>query len=235
MHDAKGHCTTVRAKPPLAYCFSFSSFFFCSYFSNTTQATPQRISGIVLSKLPRGFGPPFPSSDEPLHTVVLLISKVICQKSGQPLLASDKDALWRSRTDNRVPLCVVRIHTTAVAQVLHVHGFVFRLPEGGFLSCHYPPALSPYFAVTDSPCPKLKPVSKAEKAGFLQLSTQPYGGGLWHTWFDRDLGVAGRAIVKRGDGKYSHDLVSFCCLLCWIFKTKDQLVLGLVDLCCRRR
>lgn len=59
-----------------------------------------------------------------------------------------------------------------------------------------------------SPCPKLKPVSKASKAGFLQLSTQPYGGGLWHTWFDRDLGVAGRAIVKRGEGKYSHELVS---------------------------
>ncbi|CBN79633.1 conserved unknown protein [Ectocarpus siliculosus] len=53
----------------------------------------------------------------------------------------------------------------------------------------------------------VKPVSKASKAGFLQLATQPYGGGLWHTWFDRDLGVAGRAIVKRGEGKYSHDLV----------------------------
>ncbi|CAM9596379.1 unnamed protein product [Ascophyllum nodosum] len=62
-------------------------------------------------------------------------------------------------------------------------------------------------AHTDSPCPKLKPVSKAGKSGFLQVGTQPYGGGLWHTWFDRDLGVAGRAIVSRGEGKFSHDLV----------------------------
>ena len=46
-------------------------------------------------------------------------------------------------------------------------------------------------AHTDSPCPKLKPVSKQIKAGFLTVNCQPYGGGLWYTWFDRDLTVAG--------------------------------------------
>lgn len=48
-------------------------------------------------------------------------------------------------------------------------------------------------AHTDSPCPKLKPVSNLKKGGFEMLNVQPYGGGLWHTWFDRDLSVAGRA------------------------------------------
>jgi aspartyl aminopeptidase len=61
-------------------------------------------------------------------------------------------------------------------------------------------------AHTDSPCPKLKPVTKIEKGGFKQVGVQTYGGGLWHTWFDRDLSVAGRVLVKRG-GALTHELV----------------------------
>jgi aspartyl aminopeptidase len=38
---------------------------------------------------------------------------------------------------------------------------------------------------------------------------QTYGGGLWHTWFDRDLSVAGRVLLRRGKdgGRLSHELV----------------------------
>jgi aspartyl aminopeptidase len=62
-------------------------------------------------------------------------------------------------------------------------------------------------AHTDSPCPKLKPVSRLSKGGYLQLSVVGYGGGLWHTWFDRDLSVAGRVIVRRESGECVQRLV----------------------------
>lgn len=65
-------------------------------------------------------------------------------------------------------------------------------------------------AHTDSPCPKLKPISKLVKGGFLEIGVQTYGSGLWHTWFDRDLTIAGRVMIQRcneGATSFSHELV----------------------------
>eukprot|EP00238_Polyblepharides_amylifera_P006662 CAMPEP_0196590612 /NCGR_PEP_ID=MMETSP1081-20130531/67065_1 /TAXON_ID=36882 /ORGANISM="Pyramimonas amylifera, Strain CCMP720" /LENGTH=516 /DNA_ID=CAMNT_0041913763 /DNA_START=57 /DNA_END=1607 /DNA_ORIENTATION=+ len=62
-------------------------------------------------------------------------------------------------------------------------------------------------AHTDSPCPKLKPVSSSKKGGFLKVGVQTYGGGLWYTWFDRDLSVAGRVLVRGEGGQVEHKLV----------------------------
>ena len=49
-------------------------------------------------------------------------------------------------------------------------------------------------------------MSKGTKCGFRMLNVETYGGGLWHTWFDRDLSVAGRALLREGD-RLVHRLV----------------------------
>lgn len=63
-------------------------------------------------------------------------------------------------------------------------------------------------AHTDSPNFQVKPKSKAVKGSFEGVAVQCYGGGLWHTWFDRELTVAGRVFVQKdGQGPLEPKLV----------------------------
>ncbi|KAH3661782.1 hypothetical protein OGAPHI_005960 [Ogataea philodendri] len=59
---------------------------------------------------------------------------------------------------------------------------------------------------TDSPVLRIKPISDQKREGYVQVGVETYGGGIWHTWFDRDLSVAGRVFVNEG-GKFVSKLV----------------------------
>jgi aspartyl aminopeptidase len=53
-------------------------------------------------------------------------------------------------------------------------------------------------AHTDSPTFKVRPHSDVHQAGYRLVGVEPYGGGLWHTWLDRELTVAGRLALRGG-------------------------------------
>jgi aminopeptidase I len=68
---------------------------------------------------------------------------------------------------------------------------------------------------------KLKPVSKKKTtAGYEQLGVAPFAGALNSTWWDRDLGIGGKVLVKDPEtGKIVSKLVKLgwpsaftCCL-----------------------
>ncbi|KAK3077402.1 hypothetical protein LTS18_010356, partial [Coniosporium uncinatum] len=55
---------------------------------------------------------------------------------------------------------------------------------------------------------KLKPIPKKRTtAGYVQLGVAPYAGALNSTWWDRDLGIGGRVLVKESSGKVVSRLV----------------------------
>ena len=57
-------------------------------------------------------------------------------------------------------------------------------------------------AHTDSPNLRLKAATAKSgyvKEGYQQLGVEVYGGALLNSWLDRDLALAGRALVRRGD------------------------------------
>lgn len=51
-------------------------------------------------------------------------------------------------------------------------------------------------AHTDFPCLKIKPNPEIHTSGYGEVNVECYGGGIWNTWLDRPLSVAGRVALK---------------------------------------
>lgn len=62
-------------------------------------------------------------------------------------------------------------------------------------------------AHTDSPCLRVKKKSDKSNHGSIKVGAEWYGGGIWNTWFDRDLKLAGRALIRESNGAVNHKLV----------------------------
>ncbi len=62
-------------------------------------------------------------------------------------------------------------------------------------------------AHTDSPCLMVRPNPESHRFGYLQLGVEVYGGALLNPWFDRDLSLAGRVVVRDARGQLHARLV----------------------------
>ena len=62
-------------------------------------------------------------------------------------------------------------------------------------------------AHTDSPCLMVRPNPECSRRGYFQLGVEVYGGALLNPWFDRDLSLAGRVVVREADGTLRARLV----------------------------
>lgn len=54
-------------------------------------------------------------------------------------------------------------------------------------------------AHTDFPCLKIKPNPEIWSAGYGEVNVECYGGGIWNTWLDRPLSIAGRVALRSQD------------------------------------
>lgn len=166
-------------------------------------STPDPMATAVPQEAAKEFVDYVNASPSPFHAVSVAVDML--EAAGYERLRERED--WSGRVHPGGRYYVTRNQTSMVAFAV---GGAYE-PGNGFcvVAAH-----------TDSPCLKIKPISDRtgggarraaawrrgigpaslaqscapapSRSGFRQVGVETYGGGLWHTWFDRDLTVAGR-------------------------------------------
>eukprot|EP00922_Rhytidocystis_sp_ex-Travisia-forbesii_P039326 GHVS01058499.1.p1 GENE.GHVS01058499.1~~GHVS01058499.1.p1 ORF type:complete len:488 (-),score=57.87 GHVS01058499.1:270-1733(-) len=115
----------------------------------------------------------------PYHSVAA-VKRILLKYNFQQLREQER---WNLSCGGRY--FVVRNHSAIMAFVI---GEKFKNRKGGYtvIAAH-----------TDSPCLRLRPNNSITSNGFMQLGVECYGGGLWHTWLDRGLGLAGKVVLSQ--------------------------------------
>mmetsp|Transcript_4997 Transcript_4997/g.10523 ORF Transcript_4997/g.10523 Transcript_4997/m.10523 type:complete len:485 (+) Transcript_4997:163-1617(+) len=146
----------------------------------------------------------FTASPTEFHNVANCVALL-----GPDFVKLDESEVWESKLKPGGKYYYTRNTSTLVA--FAVGGAYSELPAS-------PGGLKIIGGHTDSPNLRIKPrSSRATGAGRItQLNVETYGGGLWHTWFDRDLSVAGRVILEEEGGTYRQVLVDLKKPICRI-------------------
>ncbi|CDR94680.1 aspartyl aminopeptidase, putative [Babesia bigemina] len=129
----------------------------------------------------RGFMPYLDNTGSPAHSVVELEKYL---KDNHPSAQRlDQFAPWVLEKGNTYYVA----DANATMMAFHV-GKKFNAEKGGLLITA---------GHTDSPALKLEYKCESTAHAFNQAVSLTYTSGLWHTWLDRDLGLAGRVIVRK--------------------------------------
>ena len=108
---------------------------------------------------------------------------------------SERDS-WASKLSRGGKYCFTRNGSSVIAFVV---GNKYESGNGASVIASHIDALTT----------RVKPIpTLPTKAGYLQLGVAPYAGALNNTWWDRDLGIGGRVLVKDSKtGKIETKLV----------------------------
>ena len=108
---------------------------------------------------------------------------------------SERDS-WKGKLSRGGKYCFTRNGSSVIAFVV---GDNYKPGNGASVIASHIDALTT----------RVKPIpTLSTKAGYLQLGVAPYAGALNNTWWDRDLGVGGRVLVKDSKtGKIETKLV----------------------------